>query len=54
MSHIDLEDLEIAYRHRLYYKVCRDCGAKNPLKAIKCRRCRGKNLRAKKKGTIKK
>ncbi|MHA1144500.1 MAG: 50S ribosomal protein L40e [Candidatus Helarchaeota archaeon] len=39
---------QIAIHSLLYYKVCRDCGAKNPETAIKCRRCKRKNLRWKK------
>ncbi|HID90842.1 TPA: 50S ribosomal protein L40e [Candidatus Bathyarchaeota archaeon] len=38
----------IAQRHRLYCKICRECGARNPPKATQCRRCRSKNLRWKK------
>jgi len=38
----------LAQRYRLYYKICRKCGAKNPPTAIKCRRCGSKNLRWKK------
>ncbi|MEM1873926.1 MAG: 50S ribosomal protein L40e [Acidilobaceae archaeon] len=30
-------------------KVCRKCGALNPMSAVKCRRCRSTNLRPKKK-----
>jgi large subunit ribosomal protein L40e len=39
---------EIAARYLLKYKVCRNCGAKAPLSAVKCRRCHSKNLRLKK------
>jgi large subunit ribosomal protein L40e len=39
---------EIARQNRLYYFICRDCGARNPWKAKKCRKCRGYNLREKK------
>ncbi|KYH40448.1 MAG: large subunit ribosomal protein L40e [Candidatus Bathyarchaeota archaeon B26-2] len=35
----------IAQRRRLYLKICRDCGARNAPTAEKCRKCRGKNLR---------
>ncbi|RLI28483.1 50S ribosomal protein L40e [Candidatus Bathyarchaeota archaeon] len=36
---------EIAQRRRLYVKICRNCGAKNPPKAERCRKCRSSNLR---------
>ncbi|HYB93233.1 MAG TPA: 50S ribosomal protein L40e [archaeon] len=39
---------QIAQQHRLYVKICRTCGARNPTTAVKCRRCKGKNLRWKK------
>jgi len=38
----------LAQRYKLYYKICRSCGAKNPPSAEKCRRCKSKNLRWKK------
>jgi len=44
----DLVKRRIAQQHRLYLKICRDCGARNPSSAVKCRKCRGKNLRWKK------
>ncbi len=37
----------IAAKALLEYKICRKCGAKNPIGATKCRRCRSKNLRLK-------
>ncbi|PSN84409.1 50S ribosomal protein L40e [Candidatus Marsarchaeota G2 archaeon ECH_B_SAG-G16] len=39
---------EIAARHLLRYKICRNCGAKAAITATKCRRCHSKNLRLKK------
>ena len=36
---------ELARRSRLYYKICRECGARNHPKAVKCRKCKSKNLR---------
>jgi large subunit ribosomal protein L40e len=39
---------QLAQKHRLYYKICRNCGAKNASSAEKCRKCRSKNLRWKK------
>lgn len=43
----DLFKKRIAQKHRLYFKICRSCGARNPASAVKCRRCKGKNLRFK-------
>lgn len=40
--------LQIAQKRRLYSKICRKCGAKNSIVAVKCRRCRSTNLRLKK------
>jgi len=37
----------IAQKALLSYKICRRCGARNPISATKCRRCRSKNLRLK-------
>jgi len=44
----DLVKKRIAQEHRLYMKICRDCGARNSSQSVKCRRCRSKNLRWKK------
>jgi large subunit ribosomal protein L40e len=44
----DLVKKRIAQEHRLFMKICRDCGARNSSQATKCRKCRGKNLRWKK------
>ncbi|MHA1294508.1 MAG: 50S ribosomal protein L40e [Promethearchaeota archaeon] len=38
---------KIARYHLLEKSVCRRCGALNPLRAKKCRRCHGKDLRLK-------
>jgi large subunit ribosomal protein L40e len=43
----DPEKLQIAQKHLLYLKICRHCGARNPMAAEKCRRCRGTDLRPK-------
>ncbi len=43
----------IAQQHRLYMKICRDCGARNAMSAVKCRKCRSKNLRYKKREIVK-
>ncbi|OYT44255.1 MAG: 50S ribosomal protein L40e [Desulfurococcales archaeon ex4484_42] len=45
----DLELLRIVEMRVLNKLVCRKCGALNPPGAIKCRRCKSKNLRPKKK-----
>jgi large subunit ribosomal protein L40e len=44
---MDPAKLQLAKRHRLYYTICRDCGARNPFTATQCRRCRSHNLREK-------
>ena len=44
---------KIARYHLLEKSVCRRCGALNPPKATKCRRCHSKDLRAKKKDLTK-
>jgi len=43
----------LAQQHRLYMKICRDCGARNAGPAVKCRKCHGKNLRWKKREIVK-
>jgi large subunit ribosomal protein L40e len=35
----------LAQQHKLYYKICRDCGARVSPSAKKCRKCKSKNLR---------
>ncbi|MBO3762708.1 MAG: 50S ribosomal protein L40e [Thermoproteota archaeon] len=40
--------IQLAQRRRLYFKICRKCGAKNSITAVKCRKCRSFNLRLKK------
>ena len=44
----DPEKLRIALAHNFNILICRDCGARNPPDAEKCRRCRSRNLRPKK------
>lgn len=34
---------QIAAQRRLYFKICMHCGAKNPITAKRCRKCRRKN-----------
>jgi len=43
----------IAQKHRLYMKICRECGVRNAATAVKCRKCRSKNLRWKKRELVK-
>ncbi|MEM1540649.1 MAG: 50S ribosomal protein L40e [Candidatus Bathyarchaeia archaeon] len=43
----------LAQQRRLYVKICRECGARNATAAVKCRKCRSKNLRWKKREIIK-
>ena len=45
----DPEKRKIARYHLLEKSVCRRCGALNPVRATKCRRCHGKDLRPKRK-----
>lgn len=40
--------IQLAQSRRLFFKICRKCGAKNSISAEKCRRCHSYNLRAKK------
>ncbi|NIU38840.1 50S ribosomal protein L40e [Candidatus Bathyarchaeota archaeon] len=42
----------LAQKHRLYMKICRDCGVRNSSSATKCRKCRSKNLRMKKRELV--
>src|SRR2546429_13421 len=39
---------QLAQKHRLFFKICRTCGSRNSPNAYRCRRCRGDNLRWKK------
>ncbi|UCB59909.1 MAG: 50S ribosomal protein L40e [Candidatus Bathyarchaeota archaeon] len=48
----DLQKKTIAQRHRLYMKICRECGVRNAPTAVKCRKCRSKNLRWKKRELV--
>jgi large subunit ribosomal protein L40e len=41
----DASKKALAQQRRLYYKICRRCGARNAVKAVKCRKCKSKNLR---------
>jgi large subunit ribosomal protein L40e len=45
----DLFKKRIAQQHRLNFKICWNCGARNPPNAVKCRKCRSKKLRKKNK-----
>ncbi len=42
----------VAQRHRLYMKICRECGVRNAPSAVKCRKCKSKNLRWKKRELV--
>ncbi len=44
----DVVKKQLAQKVRLHYKVCRDCGARNPEASNRCRKCHGHNLRTKK------
>ncbi|MHA1637240.1 MAG: 50S ribosomal protein L40e [Candidatus Thorarchaeota archaeon] len=43
----DIEKRRLAQHYLLYKSICRNCGATNPLKAKKCRKCHTKDLRPK-------
>ena len=43
----------IAQKHRLHMKICRDCGARHAATALKCGKCKSKNLRWKKRELVK-
>lgn len=45
----DPELLAIFEKRVILKKVCRNCGALNPMSAVKCRRCKSTNLRPKNK-----
>jgi large subunit ribosomal protein L40e len=53
MPILDPVKKSIAQKHRLYMKICRDCGVRNAATATKCRKCKGKNLRWKKRELVK-
>lgn len=44
----DVVKKQLAQKVRLHYKVCRDCGARNPGASNRCRKCHSNNLRWKK------
>ena len=44
----DVAKKQLAQERRLHYKVCRNCGARNAKAATGCRKCKGHNLRWKK------
>lgn len=43
-----IDKIEFAIQRRFGYLICRNCGARNPPEAEKCRRCKSRNLRPKK------
>jgi len=43
----DIEKRRLAQHYQLYKSICRYCGATNPLKAKKCRKCKNKDIRPK-------
>ncbi|MEM1661423.1 MAG: 50S ribosomal protein L40e [Desulfurococcaceae archaeon] len=44
----DPAKLQIVHQRVINKKICRKCGAINPPKAEKCRKCKSRNLRLKK------
>ena len=43
----DVTKKQIAQKRRLFLKVCLRCGARNPLAAERCRKCKTSDLRLK-------
>jgi len=43
----DVTKKQIAQKRRLYLKVCLRCGARNPIQAERCRKCKARDLRLK-------
>ncbi|MCZ6582188.1 MAG: 50S ribosomal protein L40e [Thaumarchaeota archaeon] len=43
----DITKKQLAQKARLYFKICFYCGARNPMAATRCRKCRRSNLRLK-------
>ncbi|HEX9319162.1 MAG TPA: 50S ribosomal protein L40e [Nitrososphaeraceae archaeon] len=38
---------QIAQRRILFFKICFNCGGKNPILATRCRKCHSKHMRLK-------
>jgi large subunit ribosomal protein L40e len=43
----DATKKQIAQKRRLFLQVCLRCGARNPLEAERCRKCKSSDLRLK-------
>ncbi|QQG49123.1 MAG: 50S ribosomal protein L40e [archaeon] len=43
----DAAKKQIAQKRRLFLQVCLRCGARNPLQADRCRKCKSSDLRLK-------
>ncbi len=43
----DVTKRSIAQKRRLFFKICFDCGAKNPIGGTRCRKCHGSQMRLK-------
>jgi len=43
----NVQKKQLAQKKLLFFKICLKCGVKNPITAIKCRKCRRKYLRLK-------
>ena len=43
----DVTKRSIAQKRRLFFKICFDCGAKNPIGGTRCRKCHGSHMRLK-------
>lgn len=38
---------QIAQKRRLFFKICFKCGARNPISATRCRKCKWDKMRLK-------
>ncbi|MER3407280.1 MAG: 50S ribosomal protein L40e [Nitrososphaera sp.] len=43
----DAAKKQIAQHRRLYFKICFRCGGKNPISALRCRKCHSDQMRLK-------
>ncbi|NAL76903.1 50S ribosomal protein L40e [Nitrososphaera sp. AFS] len=43
----DVVKKQIAQQRRLFFKICFNCGAKNPILSTRCRKCHAKQMRLK-------
>lgn len=43
----DIEKKQLAQKKLLFFKICLKCGRKNAINALRCRKCKRKDLRLK-------